>query len=120
MSQHAEGFASWKFKGTLYYALISRILLIYLFLGAALYITSLLTSISPEFSITIDGKSTDVDGAKPELRPYECFSLFSTTGLDPNVEHTVNMTIKGPSPNRDMSVPAATIFSLVNYTSVSF
>ena len=71
-------------------------------------------------SITIDGKSTDVDGARPELRPYECFSLFSTTGLDPNVEHTVNMTIKGPSPNRDISVPAATIFSLVNYTSVSF
>ncbi|KAK7677873.1 hypothetical protein QCA50_019185 [Cerrena zonata] len=98
MGQSADGFASWKFK------------------GSALYITALLDSESPEFTVTIDGNSTDADGARPGTIPFDCFTLFSTAGLDPNVEHTVNLTIKGPSPNRNMTFQPSTIFSLVNYT----
>ncbi|KAK7677861.1 hypothetical protein QCA50_019173 [Cerrena zonata] len=98
MGQDAASFASWKFK------------------GSALYITSLLNSMSPEFTVTIDGSAIDVDGARPGFLPFDCFTLFAKTGLDPNVEHAVNLTIKGPSPNRNMTFPPSTAFSLVNYT----
>lgn len=119
MGQDAASFASWKFKGkpqTPNRLLTSRLTVLTSRLGSALYITSLLNSMSPEFTVTIDGSAIDVDGARPGFLPFDCFTLFAKTGLDPNVEHAVNLTIKGPSPNRNMTFPPSTAFSLVNYT----
>ncbi|KAF5357374.1 hypothetical protein D9758_005867 [Tetrapyrgos nigripes] len=106
MGQLNTSFASWKFK------------------GSALYITSLLSNFSPLFNVDIDGNVTEVDGAQigRDSRAFTCFSLFSVQGLDPTKEHTVNLTIKGSSPNSqlqsttDDSPFAAGPLSLISYT----
>jgi len=88
------------------------------FNGSAIYIDSLLNSLSPIYTVTLDGQATDVDGVRPS-RPFICASLFSRTGLVPNVEHKVRMSVKGPSPNRNTSVPNSVnsfAFSLISYT----
>ncbi|CAA7268926.1 unnamed protein product [Cyclocybe aegerita] len=88
------------------------------FRGSAIYITALLLSISPIYTITLDGQSTDVDGVRPS-RAFTCAPLFSSSSeLDPTVEHTIRLSIKGPSPNRNMTVDPAgqsTVFGLVNF-----
>ncbi|KAK1221609.1 hypothetical protein PQX77_015575 [Marasmius sp. AFHP31] len=106
ISQQNTSFASWKFK------------------GSALRITSLLSNDSPIFNVEIDGKIAEADGAQigKDSRAFTCYTLFTVDGLDPKVEHTVNMTIKGLSPNgnttstRDPDIAIAGPFSLINYT----
>ncbi|KAK1225689.1 hypothetical protein PQX77_011355 [Marasmius sp. AFHP31] len=56
-------------------------------------------------NVKIDGKIAEAD----------------VDGLDPKIEHMVNMTIKGLSPNgttstRDPDIAIAGPFSLINYT----
>ncbi|KAF8968743.1 hypothetical protein BDZ97DRAFT_326939 [Flammula alnicola] len=53
------------------------------------------------YTVTQDGQSTDVDGARPSSF-FACSPLFSASNLDPNVSHTIRLSIKGPSPTRDM------------------
>ncbi|KAF8801885.1 hypothetical protein BYT27DRAFT_7146961 [Phlegmacium glaucopus] len=87
------------------------------FQGSAIYINSLLDSLSPIYTVTLDGNSTDVDGFRPSA-PFICSPLFSATNLDPSVEHTIRLSIKGPSPNRNTTIDptgSATIFSLINF-----
>ncbi|KAL0564611.1 hypothetical protein V5O48_017433 [Marasmius crinis-equi] len=105
MGQQNTSWASWKFKGT------------------TLRITSLLSDISPLFNVDIDGKPTEVDGAQigKDSLAFTCFTLFSVDNLDPNVEHTVNLTVKGASPNRNKTFEMdgrETVgpLSLINYT----
>ncbi|KAK1230224.1 hypothetical protein PQX77_006689 [Marasmius sp. AFHP31] len=105
ISQQNKSFASWKFK------------------GSALRITSLLHFLSPIYNVDIDGKITEADGAQiaKDSGPFTCFTLFTIAGLDPRVEHTVNLTVKGASPNRNTTNERdgqVTIgsFSLINYT----
>ncbi|KAF9262317.1 hypothetical protein L218DRAFT_960449 [Marasmius fiardii PR-910] len=105
MGQQNTSFASWKFK------------------GSALYIRSLLNDISPTFNIDIDGKVTEADGAQigKDARAFDCFTLFSVEGLDAGVEHTVNLTVKGASPNRNKTFETGGSvttgpFSLISYT----
>lgn len=84
--------------------------------GSAIYITGLLYFISPVYTITLDGNSTDVDGVR-DSGPFICSPLFSATNLDANVEHTIRLSVKGPSPNRNMTVDPdgkATVFGLAN------
>ena len=119
MGQGGDGFASWKFKGTMPHVPVSSNVSsdATLFIGSAITITSLLTSFSSLYTITIDGNGTTVDGARPSTRAFDCFTLFSTAGLDPNVEHTVNLTVKGVSPNANTTLGGGgLVFSLVNYT----
>ncbi|KAJ8081559.1 hypothetical protein PM082_007404 [Marasmius tenuissimus] len=105
ISQQNTSFASWKFK------------------GSALRITSLLNYISPIYNVDIDGKITEADGAQigKDSGPFTCFTLFTVDGLDPKVEHSVNLTVKGASPNRNTTIDRngqATVlsFSRINYT----
>ncbi|KDR69403.1 hypothetical protein GALMADRAFT_919597 [Galerina marginata CBS 339.88] len=70
------------------------------FKGSAIYINSALFDISPMYTVTLDGQATDVDGVRPS-RTFICAPLFSKTGLDPAVEHTIQLSVKGPSPNRN-------------------
>ncbi|KAF5357401.1 hypothetical protein D9758_005855 [Tetrapyrgos nigripes] len=100
MGQQNTSFASWKFK------------------GSALYITSLLNDVSPLFNVDIDGNISEVDGAQigRDSKPFTCFNLFLTEGLDSNVEHTVNLTVKGRSPNSQSSTDETGSFSLISYT----
>ncbi|KAG7094699.1 hypothetical protein E1B28_005518 [Marasmius oreades] len=101
MGQQNTSYGSWKFK------------------GSALYIRSLLSDFSPTFNIDIDGKVTEADGAQigKDSRAFDCFDLFSVQGLDPNIEHIVNMTVKGASPNRNKTLNVITgPFSLISYT----
>ncbi|KAL0565430.1 hypothetical protein V5O48_016594 [Marasmius crinis-equi] len=105
MGQENTSWASWKFK------------------GSSLRITSLLSDFSPLFNVDIDGKTSEVDGAQigKDSRAFTCFTLFSVDGLDGNVEHTVNLTVKGASPSRnttnerDGRVLVGPL-SLINYT----
>ncbi|GLB40577.1 hypothetical protein LshimejAT787_0804480 [Lyophyllum shimeji] len=100
MGQGGSGAASFSFNGT------------------AIYIQSLLDSLSPIYTVTLDGKSTDVDGVRPSL-PFVCAPLFSRTGLDPNVEHKVRLSVKGPSPDRNTSIEGSEnffTFSLISFT----
>jgi len=86
------------------------------FKGSAVYINSGLDENSPIYTVTLDGQSTDVDGVRPSLA-FTCAPLFSQTNLDPTIEHTITLSVKGPSPNRNMTVdPDGTIqvFSLID------
>ncbi|KAF8163833.1 hypothetical protein B0H34DRAFT_795480 [Crassisporium funariophilum] len=88
------------------------------FKGSAIYINSVLSSISPLFDVTLDGKTTTIDGVR-DSRRFSCFTLFSATKLDPTVEHTIRLSINGTSPTRDMAIDAdgnITLFSLINMT----
>jgi len=87
------------------------------FNGSAIYITGLLDSLSPLYTVTLDGTSTDVDGVVSSP-PFICAPLYSKTGLDPNVEHQISLSVKGPSPNRNQSITDsedAYVFGLVNF-----
>ncbi|KAG5653239.1 hypothetical protein H0H81_001622 [Sphagnurus paluster] len=100
MSQGASGTASFSFNGT------------------AIYIESALDSLSPIYTITLDGQSTDVDGVR-QSAPFICAPLYSQTGLDPTVEHSVKLSVKGPSPNRNTSITNSEnffTFSLISFT----
>lgn len=91
------------------------------FKGSAIYIESLLNSLSPIYTVTLDGESTDVDGVRPS-GAFVCAPLFSKAGLDPSVEHKVRMSVKGQSPNRNTSIPNSEnsfVFSLISYTDSS-
>jgi len=86
-------------------------------IGSAIYINSLLFELSPIYTVTLDGESTDVDGVR-DSRPFFCFTLFNKTGLDPNIDHEIRLSVKGPSPSRNMTVdPDGTSFSfsLINF-----
>ncbi|KAF9458024.1 hypothetical protein BDZ94DRAFT_1271624 [Collybia nuda] len=88
------------------------------FKGSAIYISSLLNFFSPIYTVTLDGNSTDVDGVRSS-GVFICDTLFSQTGLDPNVEHKVRLSAKGPSPNRNTSFAESEnkyVFSLLSYT----
>ena len=88
--------------------------------GSAIYVNSGLDDISPIFTVNLDGQSTDVDGVRSS-RAFTCDILFSKTGLDPTVEHTIALTVKGPSPNRNMTTdPEGTslVFSVIDFMSV--
>jgi len=87
------------------------------FKGSAVYINSVLDQLSPIFTVTLDGKATDVDGVR-DSRAFSCYTLFSQTGLDPTGQHQIKLSVKGPSPNRNISIPnsdSAFVFSLVNF-----
>ncbi|KDR72350.1 hypothetical protein GALMADRAFT_143192 [Galerina marginata CBS 339.88] len=87
------------------------------FNGSAIYINSALTDVSPVYTVTLDGQSTDVDGVRPSVS-FTCASLFSQTGLSTTNEHTVTLSVKGPSPNRNMTEDPAgvlEVFSLIDF-----
>jgi len=99
MGQGGSGTASFSFK------------------GSAIYINSVLSFLSPIFTVTIDGQSTDVDGVR-DSKALSCFPLYAQTGLDPNVEHQIKLSVKGASPNRNTSIPnSETLFA---FSFVSF
>ena len=55
------------------------------------------------------------------LGTFGCFNLFSATNLDPSIEHTIRLSVEGPSPNRNMTldpIGANAVFSLINFTCV--
>ncbi|KAJ7089244.1 hypothetical protein B0H15DRAFT_1022166 [Mycena belliarum] len=68
------------------------------FKGSAVYMNVLLSNISNVYTVTLDGKATDVDGFRPQ-GPLLCDTLFSQTGLDPTKEHNISLSIKGLSPS---------------------
>ncbi|KAJ7054507.1 hypothetical protein C8F01DRAFT_1324099 [Mycena amicta] len=74
-----------------------------LFKGSAIYMNSLLDDISNVYTVTLDGKSTDIDGVRPGGL-LVCETLFSQTGLDPTVEHNISVAIKGLSPTRNTTL----------------
>lgn len=78
---------------------------------------SLLRSISPIYTITLDGKSIDVDGVRPSTA-FICDTLFSKTGLDPTEDHEIRLSIKDVSPNRNLTIdPTGNtfVFSLIDF-----
>ncbi|KAJ7154784.1 hypothetical protein C8R46DRAFT_443723 [Mycena filopes] len=83
------------------------------FKGSAIYMNALLDDISNLYTVTLDGKSTDVDGFRPG-GALLCYTLFSQTGLDPTVEHNISLSIKGASPNATSS-PGGSFFWLDNF-----
>ncbi|KAK1225011.1 hypothetical protein PQX77_012080 [Marasmius sp. AFHP31] len=88
------------------------------FTGISLRITSLLGNTSPVYNVEIDGNSTEVDGAlMAQHQDYNCYVLYSVDGLE-DVEHTVVLSVKGPSSNRNVSADTPNLgqFSIVNYT----
>ncbi|PPQ90524.1 hypothetical protein CVT25_015814 [Psilocybe cyanescens] len=92
------------------------------FKGSAIYITGLLYSLSPIYTVTLDGNSTDVDGVRAS-GPFICSSLFSASNLDPNVEHTIRLSVKEASPNRNMTIDPNgqfTTFGLANLMCARF
>ncbi|KAF8968741.1 hypothetical protein BDZ97DRAFT_1797798 [Flammula alnicola] len=87
------------------------------FKGSAIYVTGLLYSISPIYTVTLDGQATDVDGVRPS-GAFVCAPLFSAANLDPNAEHTITLAVKGPSPTRNMTLDPQgkdAVFGLVNF-----
>ncbi|KAJ8072412.1 hypothetical protein PM082_015971 [Marasmius tenuissimus] len=92
------------------------------FTGISLRITSLIGDTSPVYDVKLDGNSTEVDGAlMARHQDYTCYVLYSIDGLE-DIEHTVVLSVKGPSPNRNTSAdgpngePNMGQFSIVNYT----
>ncbi|KAJ6532744.1 hypothetical protein DFH09DRAFT_1182142 [Mycena vulgaris] len=79
------------------------------FKGSAIYMNALLDDISNTYTVTLDGKSTDVDGVRPG-GPLLCYTLFSQTGLDPAVEHNISLSIKGLSPTRNTTLGGGNTF----------
>ncbi|KAF8184722.1 hypothetical protein BJ912DRAFT_974550 [Pholiota molesta] len=88
------------------------------FQGSAIYINSLLFDLSPLYTVTLDGNATDVDGFRTS-GTFQCDTLFSRTGLDPTVNHTINLAIKSQSPSATASPGASSssifVFSLINF-----
>ncbi|KDR73393.1 hypothetical protein GALMADRAFT_252009 [Galerina marginata CBS 339.88] len=87
------------------------------FNGSAIFINSVLSDVSPVYTVTLDGNTTDVDGVRPS-RNFTCAPLFSQTGLDPTVQHTIKLAVKGPSPTRNTTQdPNGTlgVFSLIEF-----
>jgi len=87
------------------------------FNGSAIYINSALSDVSPLYTVTLDGKATDVDGVR-NSSSFICATLFSQTGLSPTVQHNITLSVKGPSPSRNMTQdPNGTmgIFSLIEF-----
>ncbi|KAF8887842.1 hypothetical protein CPB84DRAFT_1826840 [Gymnopilus junonius] len=87
------------------------------FQGSGIYINSGLNDISPIYTVTLDGQATDVDGVRPSLG-FTCGMLFGKSGLDPTAQHTISLTVKGPSPNRNMTTDPngkILVFSLINF-----
>jgi len=87
------------------------------FNGTAIYINSALSDVSPLYTVTLDGKATDVDGVRNSTS-FICASLFSQTGLSPTVPHNITLSVKGPSPSRNMTQdPNGTtgVFSLIEF-----
>ncbi|KJA26670.1 hypothetical protein HYPSUDRAFT_36391 [Hypholoma sublateritium FD-334 SS-4] len=87
------------------------------FEGSAIYINSLLSSDSPLYTVTLDGISADIDGYKSS-NSFVCETLFSQTGLDPKVQHTITLATKGASPSNPGGISGGNgvlIFSLINF-----
>jgi hypothetical protein len=85
--------------------------------GSAVYVNSLLFDLSPIYTITLDGTATDIDGVRPS-GPFICDTLFSQTGLDPSVDHNIELAIKSVSPNRNQTHGSNNdtfVFSLINF-----
>jgi hypothetical protein len=86
--------------------------------GSAIYINSLLFDLSPLYTVTLDGNATDVDGFRTS-GTFQCDTLFSRTGLDPTVNHTITLAIKSQSPSATASPGASSssifVFSLINF-----
>ncbi|KAH6906450.1 hypothetical protein BKA70DRAFT_409099 [Coprinopsis sp. MPI-PUGE-AT-0042] len=89
------------------------------FKGSAIYVNSGRYRLSPLYTITLDGQAEDVDGFS-ESGPFTCQLLFSRTGLDPNVDHTITLAVKGPSPQDNSTEDSNTVrtfnFSLIDFT----
>ncbi|KAJ7201605.1 hypothetical protein GGX14DRAFT_464392, partial [Mycena pura] len=73
------------------------------FVGSAIFMNALLDDISNIYTVSLDGKSTDVDGVRPG-GALLCYTLFSQAGLDPTVEHNISLSIKGLSPKRNTTL----------------
>ncbi|KAJ7698607.1 hypothetical protein B0H17DRAFT_978133 [Mycena rosella] len=84
------------------------------FKGSAIYMNTLLNEGSNTYTVTLDGKSTDVDGVRPN-GPLLCFTLFSQTELDPTADHNISLSIKGPSPTRNTTFGDGFSFWLDNF-----
>ncbi|KAJ6491292.1 hypothetical protein C8R47DRAFT_976713 [Mycena vitilis] len=82
------------------------------FKGSAIYLNALLDDISNIYTITLDGKSTDVDGVRPG-GALLCYTLFSQSNLDPNADHNISLSIKGLSPARNTTLGNDNIFSFL-------
>ncbi|KAF9076340.1 hypothetical protein BDP27DRAFT_1314294 [Rhodocollybia butyracea] len=92
------------------------------FNGTAIFINSLQYQFSPEYTVTLDGESTDVDGyaVPPANSPFSCAApLFSKSGLDKNSEHTIVLATKGRSPSRTDSQTDVGEFSLISFVYTS-
>ncbi|KAF8176093.1 hypothetical protein BJ912DRAFT_930815 [Pholiota molesta] len=86
--------------------------------GSAIYVNSLLFDLSPLYTVTLDGNATDVDGFRSSAT-FQCETLFSRTGLDPTVNHTISLAVKSQSPSATASPGASSssvfVFSLINF-----
>ncbi|KAJ7150956.1 hypothetical protein C8R43DRAFT_1107362 [Mycena crocata] len=80
-----------------------------LFKGSAIYMNALLDDISNTYTVTLDGKSTDIDGVRPG-GALLCHTLFSQSDLDPTVEHNISLSIKDVSPTRNTTLGNANGF----------
>ncbi|KAF8914653.1 hypothetical protein CPB85DRAFT_1297617 [Mucidula mucida] len=84
------------------------------FNGSAIYINSLMYSVSPLYTVTLDGKETEVDGFA-DVMLFSCEKpLFSQSGLDPTVEHEIALATKGVSPSTATNQTGA-VFSLISF-----
>ncbi|KAF9055319.1 hypothetical protein BDZ89DRAFT_1055913 [Hymenopellis radicata] len=84
------------------------------FNGSAIYINSLMYTVSPLYTVTLDGKETEVDGYA-DVMLFSCEKpLFSRTGLDPTVEHEITLATKGVSPSAAATQTGA-VFSLISF-----
>jgi hypothetical protein len=76
---------------------------LFIIVGTAIYINSLVYEGSPLYTVTLDGVTTDVDGAL--MNPGRYFScdapLFSRDGLDAGKEHEIMLATKGLSSIRN-------------------
>ncbi|KAF8184756.1 hypothetical protein BJ912DRAFT_853035 [Pholiota molesta] len=92
------------------------------FQGSAIYVNSLLFDLSPLYTVTLDGNATDVDGFRSSVT-FQCDTLFSRTGLDPTVNHTISLAVKSQSPSATASPGASSsnifVFSLINFMYVA-
>ncbi|KAJ7253715.1 hypothetical protein B0H12DRAFT_1116331 [Mycena haematopus] len=73
------------------------------FKGSAIYMNALLDDISNIYTVTLDGKPTDLDGVRPG-GALLCYTLFAQSSLDPTVEHNISLSIKGLSPTRNTTL----------------
>ncbi|KAJ7322938.1 hypothetical protein DFH08DRAFT_1085620 [Mycena albidolilacea] len=73
------------------------------FKGSAIYMNVLLDDISNIYTVTLDGKSTDIDGVRPG-GALLCYTFFSQSNLDPTIEHNISVSIKGLSPARNLTI----------------